>query len=160
LALVVAPLESGDSGVAAFAHVSSQPEERLRVDLRAFNVAETPCCLLVEHASGVIWMNQVGGHAVMPMQLEGLLVPLDARLDLTEDPLENHAPYVDDLKSPLSRVADWLRWAQLDDLLEPRDNDFVAEAWIPVRIRDDVPADNLLAPFRGRQAVITYENSD
>ena|SRR5579871_3628742 len=132
----------------------------MRFDLRGNRGIDLMPCLLVEHPSGITWANQVGGVAVMPAEFEGILVPLDAALKLDDDPLTNHAPFQGDPVSARERISRWLRWAGLEWALEPRDDAFVAEAWIPVRVRADLAPDAWLGAFAGRRAIVTYENSD
>jgi hypothetical protein len=127
-----------------------------------------PLCLLVEHSSGVVWHNQVGGTGTVPQQLEGILVPLPltdtfgaALLDFIEDPLTDFGPHANDPVPVAVRIEGWLRWARLETLFEPRDDAYVYEAWVPVRVKDDLGyAAEYLGPFRGRRAVLTYQNSD
>lgn len=96
-----------------------------------------------------------------------MFIPLEVRLDDTD-------PFLDMWPVPYKRdnVAKWLAWAELSDLFEPDDREELemAEAWIPVRLRDaaslwtansDRHIDTTaIMPFAGMYAVITYPNSD
>ena len=136
-------------------------------------------CVLVEHPTGVVWQNQVGGVAVIPMSLEGVLIPLPGRTPVeadvgsldpyvfaewgprTPDPLYNHSPYSDDAIPFEARIDGWLQWSGYHTVFEPRlEHWMVAEAWIPVWVRKDLPEDHLLAQWGGHRAVLTYQNSD
>jgi hypothetical protein len=54
-------------------------------------------------------------------------------------------------------IGEWLEHYDLRGWLEPRAGE-AAEAWIPVTIAGAARAE--LRPFSGRDAILTYQNSD
>lgn len=121
--------------------------------------------LIVARPTGVNFTNQVGGIACFHPIVEGVLIPLHMRPMPPGDPLENY--YESRLRPPLPEqrcalIREWLEWADLVDVFEPRGDTELAEAWIPVRILRE-PHDGylpMLGAFRGEAGILTYENSD
>lgn len=118
--------------------------------------------VIVEMPTGVRWSNQTGGTACHHPEVEGVFVPMPS-VQPQFDPLidEWGVAYDPD------RVLAWLMEADLDDVFEPRaeppsDVEELQEAWIPVRIRSFIPEGRAiqLATFLGKNAIITYPNSD
>lgn len=122
--------------------------------------------LIVELPSGVTFTNQVGGVACLHPIVEGILLPLPVRPPLADDPLLNwyecDPPKPSEIESRLEAINRWLKWADLDNVLEPRIDAPLSEAWIPVRVASQLahPYEELLGAFRGANAVVTYGNSD
>lgn len=114
--------------------------------------------VIVEIPTGVRWSNQTGGTACNHPEVEGVFVPMAS---VQPDP----DPFIDEWGRPYDRdaVAAWLLAADLDDVFEPREEaDEMAEAWIPVRVRAFIPDGRAiqLQTFWGKNAIITYPNSD
>lgn len=118
---------------------------------------------IVEHKSGVVWTNQVGGTCCLHPSLEGVLVPVASKL-VEKDSLE------DRVGATRQDVARWLREQCLDRDFEAREPDdpietadatseTACEAWLTVYVSPN-PQRIELRPFAGRRAVLTYQNSD
>jgi len=122
--------------------------------------------LIVEFPSGVAFTNQVGGVACLHPTIEGVLLPLPVRPALTDNPLldwyECDPPKQSEIQARFEAIERWLKWAELDNVLEPRIDAPLSEAWIPVRVASQLahPCEELFGAFRGRNAIITYGNSD
>lgn len=139
---------------------------------------ESLFAMLVPMQTGVKWCNQVGGTSCCHPTVEGICVPLvggppepDPLLDLCED-LGGNGEYWrirEDINKflaadpALHTAFRSLTIEEMDALVEEDDFAFVAEAWVPVRVREDLPdtfyEDHILA-FRGKTVILVYPNSD
>lgn len=136
--------------------------------------------LILKADTGVVYSNQCGGTMCAHPTQEGLFVPLfNYRDENWADPFydlwftESHEP--DRPVYSVSKVMELLENIGLDTALEPTDPATVevcGEAWVPVRIRNDVKEVmgsmtgkysrnyEVLRDLGGYEAILTYQNSD
>ena len=130
--------------------------------------------VILRHPTGVVFSNQVGGIACKRPRLEGVFLPIPP-IDSTTDALRDEcclpgdpgfsALIVEYTDNYLILIRDFLESEDLTDFLSPPTPEVlhewgIAEAWIPVRVKQ---AHSLWPPFngfKGRHGIITYPNSD
>ena len=121
--------------------------------------------IAVEHACDILITNQTGGTACAHPSAQGIPIPLpsDWLPSLYLDPLYDldYEDYEDGL------VIKFLRAGNVEDVFEPlpandaRRSLGLSEAWVPVRVRSDLPDHaSFLTPFVGECFILTYHNSD
>lgn len=120
--------------------------------------------------TGVVYQNQVGGHACLQRQLEGAYAPLDGELTSLEDTLVRHfaaprasralqAQDADLIDAALDRAHPIGRQVRVD---RARLGDS-CEAWVWVEVRAPTAGDRFpLLQFAGERlsGVLTWANSD
>ncbi len=108
--------------------------------------------------TGVFFSSQAGGVYCDHPKAEGVFVPLNfGPRDPGEDALLDLWPAEYDAE----QVEDWLqRWGLLEFLQPDPGATYLAEAWIPVRIREHAKEHPLFTPFAGCRAILIYPNSD
>lgn len=119
--------------------------------------------LIIPWQTGVLFSNQVGGHACAHPKLEGFLLPVPVCKFTWMDPLLNahlldYAPTLVQKLLTKTGLDEWLEPLTTDDKPEE-----MSEAWVWVRIRKPDTLYSLpvhLQPFAGTKAVLTYPNSD
>lgn len=114
--------------------------------------------MIVLLPTGVFFSSQTGGVYCDHPKAEGVFVPLnfgprdpggDALLDLWPTEYDTEL------------VEGWLeRWNLLESLQPDSEATYLAEAWIPVRILDQVKWPSPFSPFAGCRAILVYPNSD
>lgn len=128
------------------------------VDLIDFSCSPV-CGLIIPYPTGVRWSNQAGGIQCTHPSCEGFYVPLGWRQPVAY-PFENEWRTTYD---PIA-VREWLfSVPELNEVLEARevyDGEW-GENWIPVRVRESITDRfDTLYSLRGRDAILTMENSD
>lgn len=136
--------------------------------------------LIHPRPSGVIWRNQAGGTGMATPSIEGIFIPLPAVApEWEDDPLYNRRyqegsndyravrPLVQAFLETDSFLSAWFEtlegWHQVPDAGAR----YIAEAWVPVRVRKSLSADDgfyfrgeYLKPIAGEIVILTYPNSD
>ncbi len=123
--------------------------------------------LVVPWKTGIWWTTQVGGTACGHPVIEGFVIPLDSDFGWA-DPLEGH--FKDDRPMAVTTAMEAIQRMGFDNVLELREDEYgISEAWIPVRIKDDIDGrgdlviDSIVKCFPGSpglDAWLTYPNSD
>ncbi|MEI8021187.1 MAG: DUF6210 family protein [Schlesneria sp.] len=124
--------------------------------------------LIVPAATGIVYRNQTGGHACLPSQMEGFLVPFAGEMCTTCERLLSHftgpkwggwcseridVETADEIDSVL---ADLLR---RDEIIVDRAKfELSREAWVHVKIVSPLLA--LVEQSEPKDAVLTWPNSD
>lgn len=118
------------------------------------------CGLIIQQSTGVCWSNQTGGIQCLHPSCEGFYVPLEWGQSMGDYPFENEWRMAYD---PIA-VREWLLSVpELNEVLEARDSydGEWGENWIPVRVRESITNRfDVLHSLRGRDAIVTMENSD
>ena len=124
--------------------------------------------LVVPAPTGIVYRNQTGGHACLPSQMEGYLVPFAGEMRTACDRLVSHftgpkwggwcseridAETADEIDSVL---ADSLRHEQI--IVDRTKLEMSWEAWVHVRIIGRLLA--LVEHGEPREAILTWPNSD
>lgn len=129
-------------------------------------------CIVPDDESPAVYTNQVGGLSCHHPEVRGIYVPIPNQFYNWEDDLFRGTEFVyshNDYEP--DKVQQWLdNMGDISKVFEPRDGDCedpIREAWVPVRIAfddesDDNPKSQLwhLSAFEGRNAFLTYPNSD
>lgn len=126
--------------------------------------------IIVPCKSGVVWSNQVGGTACFHPEVEGIFIPLpDNRCFVDGYDKDGFGVIRErcEVKHPESSelILKFLKATGLNKLFEMRLNMkgvVMHEAWVPLKIKKKLahPPHELLNDFRGRDVILTYENSD
>jgi hypothetical protein len=127
--------------------------------------------IVVEVPTGVVFTNQIGGTACSHPEVEGVFLPFpfifDSVFDGSQDSID---PCFDILGLSKEQVTRFLRAAPdtfetyFDPEGDPTRLHVGGEAWVPVRIKNEIPEYGplslLLKSFVGMKGWITYSNSD
>lgn len=123
--------------------------------------------------NGVLYMNQTCGTLCAHPRARGFYIPLPARFQPGD-----RDELVDCSELSLEDVSQFLTRMELDHILEARSpqvperapdgyeegEPIWGEAWVPVRVKESLPEYDPLTPlfksYRGRDAIVTYQNSD
>lgn len=113
--------------------------------------------LIAKPGTGVVFTNQTGGTTCYHPTVEGYAIPLPVFAgDTDDDSLGDFwAPEIADI-----HVQSWLEEHGIDDWFDPWIGHNGGEAWIPVRIKQDLTYPSYLVGHRGECGFLTYENSD
>jgi hypothetical protein len=124
--------------------------------------------LIVPASTGIVYRNQTGGHACLPSQMEGYLVPLAGEMSTKCERLLSHftgpkwggwcsehidAETADEIDSVL---ADMLRQDQI--IVDRTKLEMSWEAWVHVKIAGPLLA--LVEHGEPKEAILTWPNSD
>lgn len=113
----------------------------------AFVVKDDNCSFQVK--------NQVDGACCFQAREDGFLIILN---HLYEEALNSlylfENEYIDELL-----INDFLKKSKLDSIFEVDKYSGSFEAWIRLKVKDDCEED-CLVPYRGREGILTYCNSD
>lgn len=149
----------------------AKPKDKLTIDLYGLETF----FLIVEHPTGVLYRNQTGGVCCMHPTIEGFGIPLEVSFNKSKGVfrLEEHwfdgnkkshfysqtriTDYVKDVKGFLAEAFPDLHF----DLKRSRTMQH-GEAWIPVIIKtaNHYPNSAAYETLVGKQAILTYKNSD
>ena len=124
--------------------------------------------LIVPASTGIVYRNQTGGHACIPSQMEGYLVPFAGEMRKTCEELLSHfigpkwggwcseridAETADEIDSVL---AETLRGDQIT--VDRTKLEISWEAWVHVKIAGPLLA--LIEHGEANEAILTWPNSD
>ena len=130
---------------------------RMEIDLWAYD--SDFIALIVPMKTGVIWRPQVGGCRCHHPEVEGILIPLPPKWHNCEnDPLYGF------MDATTADAEEFLRfYPQLGDWFLASAHSEACEAWVPVVVTNnikDCEMKPILEKFIGREAFLTYPNSD
>lgn len=99
--------------------------------------------------------NQTNGACCSQFNQQGFLIILN---HLYEE-ASNRLYLFEDEDINESLINDFLKKSKLDSIFEPIKYESSYEAWIKLKVKDDCEED-CLVPYRGREGILTYCNSD
>lgn len=123
--------------------------------------------LIIQHPSGVLYSNQVGGHGCFHPEVEGVFFPLQTDINRSElNTLEQHfrgswdalnefgANLVDTVLQKSGRNLSWIS-------VDPSRLNDSFEAWVYVKLKPKkTKMDERLVGFDEAVGVLTWPNSD
>lgn len=113
----------------------------------AFIVKDNNCSFEVK--------NQTGGACCIQSSQQGFLIILNHLYEEASNSLYLfEGEYIDE-----SLINDFLKKSKLGSIFEPIKYESSYEAWIMLKVKDDCDEDCLI-PYRGREGILTYCNSD